>query len=481
MKPFTLVVAILLPCLFYSGLSAQDKPSIPGADKVTSRYLSAVSDKSGSISNNIDRQTGKYLAKLQRQEVRLYKKLAKKDTTSAAKALADSKKQYAALQQKLAGATQKISARGKKYIPLLDSVSTSLKFLHQYGDLFKKGLASSEQVSGSLLQVNSLQDKLQQADDVQAFIKERRQLLTEQLQKAGMPDALKDFNKDAYYYSAQIKEYRDVINDPGKAEEKALALLNQLPAFRSFMQQNSQLAALFGAPGGSNITPAAAMAGLQTRVQVQQLIQSQVASGGPNAQAIVQQNIQAAQAQLNTLKDKINQLGGGSSDINIPDFKPNTQKTKTFLQRLECGGNIQTQKSGNFFPTTTDVAMTVGYKLNDRSTAGLGASYQFGWGRDIQHISLSSQGIGFRSFLDVKLKGSIWMSGGGELNYKSTFRDFKVLDDFSPWQKSALLGLTKKYKAGKKLKGNIQLLYNFLWKRQVPVTQPIAFRVGYSI
>jgi hypothetical protein len=222
---------------------------MPDADKVTSRYLSAVSDKSGTLSDNIDRQTGKYLAKLQRHEARLYKKLAKKDTTTAAKALADSKRQYAVLQQKFSNTTQKMGSRAKRYIPLLDSVSTSLKFLHRYGDLFKKGLASSEQVNASLSQVNSLQDKLQEADDVQAFIKDRRQQLSDQLQKAGMSDALKDFNKDAYYYSAQIKEYRDVLNDPDKAEQKALALLNQLPIFRSFMQQNSQLAALFGTPG----------------------------------------------------------------------------------------------------------------------------------------------------------------------------------------------------------------------------------------
>ena len=481
MKPLTLVVAIVLPCLIHLRIYAQDAPAFPGADKIASRYVNAVADKSGSISGDIDKQTAKYLSKLQRREERIYKKLAKKDSTAAGKALADSKKQYAALQQKLTSASQKINTRGKKYIPLLDTLTTSLKFFRQYGDLFKKGLASSEELSNSLSQANAVGDKLQQAGDVQAFIKDRQQQLSDQLQKAGMPDALKGFNKDAYYYSAQIKEYRDALNDPDKAEKKAIELLNRLPVFQKFMQQNSQLASLFGTPGGSgNASNAVAMAGLQTRAQVQQLMQNQIAAGGPNAQAMVQQNIQAAQAQLSTLKDKINKLGGGSGDMNIPDFKPNQQKTKTFLQRLEYGTNIQTQRSGNFFPTTTDLGLTAGYKLNDKSTIGLGASYKMGWGKDIQHIALSHQGIGFRSFADMKLKGSFWLSGGAELNYKAAFRNFEVLDDFTPWQKSALLGVTKKYNAGKKLKGNVQLLYDFLWHQQVPVTQPVVFRVGYS-
>jgi hypothetical protein len=474
-----LIILTLLLCSRYADLYAQDAPALPHADKVAGKYLDAVAGKSAAISGSIDKQTDKYLSKFQKEEKRLFKKLAKKDSTAAGKALTASQKQYQALQQKLNGASQKLS-RGRKYIPLLDTLGTSLKFLKQYGDLFKKGMASSQQLNTSLSEVNTLEGKLQKADDVQAFIKERREQLTEQLQKAGMGDALKGFNKDAYYYSAQMKEYSEALNDPGKAEQKALALLNQLPAFKQFMKQNSFLSSIFGAPDNATATGAAALQGLQTREQVQQLIQNQVSAGGPGAQAMVQANIQAAQAQLNTLKDKLSKLGGGNSESDIPDFKPNNQRTKTFFQRLEYGTNIQTQKSGYFFPTTTDLALSVGYKLNDKSTIGIGTSYKMGWGRDIQHIAISHQGIGFRFFADMKLKGSFWLSGGAELNYKAAFRNFEVLDDFSPWQKSALLGVTKKYKASKKLKGNVQLLYDFLWHQQIPVAQPVVIRIGYS-
>ncbi|HSC38300.1 MAG TPA: hypothetical protein VLD19_10525, partial [Chitinophagaceae bacterium] len=79
MKLPPLVVTLLLLCSSVKILYAQDAALVPDAGKVTSRYLDAVADKSGAISSDIDKQTGKYLDKLQRQEARIYKKLAKKD------------------------------------------------------------------------------------------------------------------------------------------------------------------------------------------------------------------------------------------------------------------------------------------------------------------------------------------------------------------------------------------------------------------
>lgn len=200
----------------------------------------------------------------------------------------------------------------------------------------------------------------------------------------------------------------------------------------------------------------------------------------PDVQQVMHQQVQGAKDQLNLLKDKVNKLGGGSTEKEMPDFKPNDQKTKSLLQRLEFGSNLQTVKSNKFFPSTTDVGLSLGYKLNDKSTIGLGGSYKMGWGRDIRHISISHQGIGLRSFVDYKIKGSIWLSGGAEMNYRSQFSNFKILDNYSAWQKSALIGISKKYQVSKKVKGNAQLMYDALWKEQVPRTQALVFRIGYN-
>ena len=132
------------------------------------------------------------------------------------------------------------------------------------------------------------------------------------------------------------------------------------------------------------------------------------------------------------------------------------------------------------FPMTTDIGLSVGYKLNDKSVVGVGGSYKLGLGKNWNNVEISRQGIGLRSFVDYKIKGSFWLSGGGELNYRSQFQDLSIFDDYSPWQKSALLGLSKKYQIGKKFKGNLQLMFDFLHAQQIPHTQPIIFRVGYK-
>ncbi|MBK9381707.1 MAG: hypothetical protein IPN39_10295 [Chitinophagaceae bacterium] len=210
--------------------------------------------------------------------------------------------------------------------------------------------------------MEALKGQLQKAEDIKQFLKERKQYLKEQLSKFGFTKELKKINKQVYYYAQQLNEYKEILKYPKKTEKKVLELLAKTKLFRDFMRKNSMLASLFRMPGDPN-DPAyvASLAGLQTRAQVNSLIQTQIAAGGPNAQAQFQQNLQAAQSQLNELKDKILKAGGGSSNAEMPEgFKPNNQKTKSFLKRIELGTNIQSQKSTGFLPLTSDIGVVPG-------------------------------------------------------------------------------------------------------------------------
>jgi len=241
------------------------------------------------------------------------------------------------------------------------------------------------------------------------------------------------------------------------------------------MHDHGALAGLFDLPEDY----ATNMTGLQTRDQVQATIQDRLQSMGPNAQASMQQGISDAQSQLSKLR---NQFSSSGSTEDMPDFKPKEQKTKTFLQRLEYGTNVQTVRSNYYFPSTTDIALSVGYKLGDKNIVGIGASYKMGWGKDIQHIALSSEGIGFRSFADIKLKGSFFVSGGFEYNYQQPFGSIEQIKYLNAWQQSGLIGISKiislKTKFFKKTK--VQVLWDMLSYQQVPKTPAIKFRVGYS-
>src|SRR6266496_3879026 len=147
------------------------------------------------------------------------------------------------------------------------------------------------------------------------FIRERREQLKKQLEQLGLVKELKKYNKEVFYYSEQLKEYKSILNDPDKIEKKALALLSKTEIFQDFMKKNSMLASLFRMPGDPN-DPSylASLAGLQTRAQVNSLIQQQIAGGGPNAQTQFRNNIQQAQTQLQQLKNKASKYGSGNSD-----------------------------------------------------------------------------------------------------------------------------------------------------------------------
>jgi hypothetical protein len=471
------LLVILLVCAYSIPFasSAQDKSAIPAVDgSVTSKYIDAVSAKSEKLTGQIDKQTAKYLDKLEKQEAKLRKKLSKIDSVAANNIFANSAKKYEALKQKA-------NAKAGKYIPLLDTFTTSLKFLDQYKSAFSNIKQSSAQLKDALSKAKGLEDKFRQTDDVRAFIKERSQLLQEQLQKYNLGNNLKQFSKDAYYYSQQVQEYKDALQNPDKIERKAIELLTKVPAFKDFMKKNSMLSSLFPQP--ENYGTLASLAGLQTRAQVQQLVQDRIASGGPNARELVSQNLDAAQAALNGIKAKAEKLGQSKgSDLEMPDFKPNQQKTKSFFKRLEYGTNVQTVRGNYFFPVTSDIGLTVAYKLNDKSSIGLGASYKMGWGKDIKHISITHEGIGLRSFADLQIKGSFYASGGFEYNYQQPFQSLQQINNLGNWQQSGLVGISKVVSLKTKFfqKTKLQLLWDFLSYQQKPVTQPIKFRVGYS-
>lgn len=427
---------------------------------------------------------------MERQEKKLHRKALKADSGYVVHESIDSV--YSAFRSKLsANESSVVSGRSSvvhlnKYNSYIDTLSTSLSFLQEYKGLEDKVKAPAEAL-------DQLKSKLNETDKIKEFIAQRKQQVKEQLLKyTKIPSALKNqytnIQKSAYYYSAQVKEYKDMLKDPKKIEEKALSVLNQMPFFQKFMKENSQLASLFGLP--ENYGTAASLAGLQTRASVQGMIQQRIAAGGPNAMAQVRQNLQSAQAQLSQLKDKLLKSSGLeriSGEMDMPDFKPNTQKTKPFLKRLEYGANVQFSKNNQWVPSSANLALTLGYMVDDNCSAGIGFSYGVGLGT-LQHIEITSQGVGLRSYLDWKapfgskgkMLGNLYLTGGYEMNYNSAFKNIEQLKNYNAWQTSALIGLSKKYQISKKLKGNMQLLYDFLAYRHVPVSQPVLFRVGYN-
>lgn len=486
----------LLPTLGFS----QEQPASLTTDQLINfptNFFNHIQKKTADLNQQLTLQSEKCLQKMTRHEERLRKKLYKIDSAAAKQLFSGSSQQYAALMDKMKtdSGSRNTSVRGE-YQPNADSLRNTLAFLQQNPKLLSaistgsmgvgpNGLSPQLQLQGSISQLQALEAHMQDADQIKQYIRERKEEISQYISQHNNLTGLlgKDcqgMNQDLYYYSQQVRDCKSMLNDPDKLEQKALLVLNKLPGFQNFLQHNSQLAGLFNLPG--NYGDAQGLVGLQTRDQIGQLIQSQVAAGGAGGAAALQTNLQSAESQLDGYKNKLNQLGAGSGDMDMPNFRPNDQKTKTFWKRLEYGANFQTTRNTSFFPTVTDLGLSVGYMLGHSNTIGLGASYKIGWGSGWNHIGLSSQGVGLRSFIDIKLKGSFFVSGGFEYNYTTPITSFQQIDHISYWTSSGLIGLSKTVSVKSKVfkKTKLSLLWDFLSYQQMPKTQPLVFRIGYG-
>ena len=464
-----ILLNVTLSCFAqHTGQVADSTLQLPG------NYASKVQAKATSIDAALTKKTSQYIDKLSKIEARILGKLQKVDP-SKVQTLSPSP-----YDSWLGNAS---AAAPTNYVPGLDTLKTSLSFLQQ--------TSASSSLTGASAQVTQLQGNLNQAGLVDQYIQQRRQELANLLSQysnlpPGVTSEFNQYKETAYYYRAQIQSYKDILNDPSRVEATALTVLNKVPAFQQFLSRNSFLAGLFAAPPGGGSAAGALpvnLGNLQTRTQVQSLIQQQIATGGPSAQQTVQQQMQAAQAQLSSLQQQASKYtsAGSSGDMDLPPgFQPNTQKTKTFLKRLEYGANVQFARAAYDFPATANLGLTLGYKINDKSTIGVGLAYTAGMGTGWDHIQFSNQALGLRSYMDWKIKKSYYIIGGYEENYMTQFLSIADLRSVSAWQPAALIGLERKYKISPKMQGNVQLLYDALYAREVPRGQAIRVRVGYN-
>jgi hypothetical protein len=486
------VFCIALLCVCWTTSYAQT-----ATDTVMNRITIPVHDfnrldkEYAGLSRAIQHQSDKVLQRMQRQEDRLQRKLAAKDSLSAQALFTKASMSNQYLESKLQAVSGSVNGnRLKEYLPGVDSVQTALRFLSKCEEatFSTSQLQSLQSLSA---QLNNLQNQLQQANTIQAFVQQRQQQLLSALQSSGLAKSLTGIRKTAYYYQAQIQEYKNMVKNPDKLASKILTTVRDLPSFQHYMQNNSYLSTLFRVPGSDAAGKGVATRGLQTRDQVAARIAERLGPGASFPTAVVDGgnnnsgnpldgSMQQAQDQLNNWKTRISQYGSGNSSAAMPDFQPNPNHTKTFLKRIQLSFDMTSQQSAYFLPALSILGLNIGYKLNAKSIFGCGITYSLGWGQPFNHIALSSQGAGLRSFINWKIRGSTWISGGYEANYLNALTQIAQLKNLSAWQQMGLVGLMKTYMAGRK-QGSIQLLYDILHNQHIPPTQPFVFRVGYAL
>jgi hypothetical protein len=469
---------ILLALFWAVSATAQDNSEIDKMAALPSGYYHQLTKKLDGKAASFDKKSKNYLRKIARSEKKMYKAVWKKDSLQAKILFGDVSKAYRELPGKALQKTRNLDRFSRVYSNKLDSLSTALTFLDN-NSLLKPELRAA--FDKSRVSINGLQEKLDQNNLVKNFLTSRKEQLSRELTKLGLLKDLKKFNKQLFYYQQQLQEFRELLNDPSKLEGKLLEAASHIPAFREFFNQHSTLAGLFRLPGSPNAN-GVPLTGLQTKESLSLDMLNRFGSEIAVKQTM-QKNMQEAREQLGKIRKKFGKtVPQGEEASDLQSFKPNNQKTKSFWKRLELGSNLQSQRSTSFLPVTSDIGLSLGYKLNDRSILGLGASYKMGWGQNIRNIHFTHEGVSLRSFVDWKLKGSFYVSGGYEMNYRSAFQRIEELKPLNAWQQSGLLGISKIVSFRSKLfkKTKIQCLYDFLHSQQIPDTQPLIFRIGYN-
>jgi predicted lactoylglutathione lyase len=444
------------------------------------KYLQTISSKANKYYSSISSKTLKTLEKLAKWEAKIKTILEKTSPETAQRLFGNGQITFASMLEKYKqGKAAADNYRGK-YDEYRDKVTTTLQYLATEKEKLKSTVVTPLQQAKN--KTDKLNAQLKNTDAVQEFIKSRKKaLIQEAIKIGGKSKYLQKISKEAYYYGQTLQNLDEVFTTPGKAEELVVNLLKTIPAFNTFFKNNSILSSRFRSPDAG--AGAASLAGLQTRTQVNNLIQSAIAAGGPNAQQQFLANTQAAQAQLNELKNKIIKAGGSSSDDELPEgFKKNDQRGKKTIQKFEYSLNVQTDKGSSVFPVSSILGGSIGYRPHQNFVAGVGFAGRIGWGKDIRHISLSYSGISATSFAEYKLKGSFNAVAGFEMNYRPEIRSLELLKDYSAWQASGLVGVSKTVSVKSKFfkKMSLKLMWDFLSYRQVPAGQNVVFRANYN-
>lgn len=486
----------LLLCLFVKLATGQ-------SPQQSADYLRTVDSKMANFSNNAERSTQHTLDALISEEKSMQKKMAVSDPAASKRLFGYALDSLQRMKAAISGSTAKTGhLLAGNYFPYTDSLRQTLAFLQQTG---QKGAALNSkvnsQLSSSLGQVNALEGKLNTIAVIQNFIQQRQQLLTGVLGKLPQYTGnLQQLSKTGYYYSAQITTYKNTLKDPAAIERKMLDQINTSAVFQDLLQHNGQLAGLFVPRTAFARLPLTSnpVTGLPARAQLQQYFREHAPTLTDTTDPVAQltKKFTAAGSQLQqtggapggTAAPGLSMLPPGapalpSSTSTIPatTTTPNTQKTKTFGQRLQYGIDLQFGQAVSYLPATSNFGLKLGYKLNDKLTAGIGVDYLFGMGTGWKDLHFTNQGVGLRSYATWQIKKGWNIQGGAEANYMSAFTSIRQLRGLQQWQTSALLGLSKQYRVSRKISGNVQVLYDFLYQQHLPTTQPILFRLGYDL
>lgn len=447
----------------------------------SNRYIDLKAKSLAKLNVRLERQQKRLLKKLTRREQRFAAKLKQKDSVAYDR-YSHQRLSYDSIQKLSQPDSAMLAKTAVRRNTSIDSLKAIQAFIQNKSSTFN----TNTQVPGSDAKLTQLQSQLNYRNYINELIAQRTNNLQSIAGSNNIP-AFTGIQKQVYYAKQKMNVFKEMEEEPSKAEDQAMEYLQGTEGFDTYMDKAA------AGPNsmhnlGANATGADLQKmGLQTKQQVQAVLQQRFGNnlGGLSQKMGDQiksfqdktQNINATKQSLQSLR----QL----KHINKPTFKINPMRGLPFWKRIEKQYNFQTTRATiDGAPAILQLSAMAGYAQSSRLSYGIGVVEATGLGQSWTDLRLSFQGVGFRSYTTWQWQYGIGAYGGYERLYKqAAFNNTTTTDQASApsphstntYSESILIGFTKNYHINDKWNGAIQLLYD-IWWQQKGLPSPIVLR-----
>lgn len=490
-KPTTLCLLFLfgMTChaqRMYPTYQVQNQTDSIGNELIvkSQKFINSKLNKIKRVSKHEQRKTDQLLRKLGKKEQRYLAKLADRDSTLEQSN--QTKMTFDSIANKLK--SNDASAFESKTKHSMQRTLDSLRGLKQFAmnaSQKANGLLQTPKLD-ELKQLDALESKLKQQAQAQQWIQERSEQLMKMGQVSKYTKGLKGISKQSFYYTQQLKSYKNMVNKPSLLEEKALRYLQGMKGFDAATSNPSMNVnepnAMSHAKGVEDLE----RMGYQTKRQVKTHLTRQMGLQKPEQLEQLSSKFKAGKQQLNETKQT---LQTSKQDLKKLGFKPNPMRGLPLRLRLEKSMNWQVLRAIDGQPAKLELNAQAGFKHTPTLTYNIVLGGALGLGKDWQHLRLSFEGLRIGANADLKMIWGISGQAGFERVYKSYTNTIvrtgeqqlapQVLTETKQYRDIAYCGLQKSYKLNSKYIGTMLLAYDFLWK-QGNASTPIIWRMGWK-
>jgi len=482
MRLLHVYITILFFFFLYAPANGQEENNVVYQGK---RYIDINIKSLTKLNDRVEKQQKRLLHKLKNKEKKFANRLRRRDSIAFVSYQRQSLTfdSIAYLRKNDSNAAYKRSSWRSN--ASVDSLRTITSFINKKDPEFNKDAGVNEYNQ----QFNDIKNEANYNDYINNLISQHTQAL-KSLGKGNI--GLKGIEKQVFYAKAKMKVFKDISDEPSKAEDLALEALQGQQGFEQSLQQSDPNSMASLAAKGATAADLEKM-GYQTKQQVTKALQQKYGNNLGGLKENVGKQIKDYQDQLkkiqntkNTVKQTKTSLSKFKS-FNRPEFKVNPMRGLPLWRRIEKQLNWQTSRATlDGKPALFQVSAMAGFKHTPKLSYGIGIATSIGLGQNWNNVKLSFEGVGLRTYANWQLIYGIGAYAGYERMYKqAAFIDNKstaqetlpTLHEKRLYSESVLLGLTKSYSINDKWNGSMQVLYDVWWKEK-GLRSPIVIRIA---